>query len=285
MAQGSDQEDRVLAEGRETEIIRPDGRIPIAAVGVDLHNTLFSPRGGRSHAQLVKDEAQKLFGKFDVDADVIARATRIERMRHMQEFLERGLKGYEQWGIINNIVYPRLGIRCSIEAGQKLSKILSGTPELYHVRRLRRLAFRWLFEVKFPFKQAEGCFVVIASNTDQFTAQTLVNESGFKDHIDYIMTADKLEDVYKPSRLYFPKIFSKIGIPPEQWLIVGNSPFHDAVASLAGAHTVLFRDKDETLTDIEMRSLLGEAERRVHWARGLETFKKVVDERFVRLAR
>ena len=171
MAQGSDQEDRVLAEGRETEIIRPDGRIPIAAVGVDLHNTLFSPRGGRSHAQLVKDEAQKLFGKFDVDADVIARATRIERMRHMQEFLERGLKGYEQWGIINNIVYPRLGIRCSIEAGQKLSKILSGTPELYHVRRLRRLAFRWLFEVKFPFKQAEGCFVVIASNTDQFTAQ------------------------------------------------------------------------------------------------------------------
>jgi|GEM_PF-3239507 len=285
-----------MANGREAAALRvrlPDAFEPrkrIYGVLLDAHGVLFEPIGC-SHIELQKRLLEEVLGrKIDTPARELATRVRTRRLEAAKRFPLSQLGSVEAWGWTNAAEFgEEFGL--TEELGRELSRRIS-KPELYEMKRKTHDWLRWLLERKFPFRSTDGCFIATASNSEAVIVDALLYKSGHRDHFRYIITADRLGNIYKPSGEYFRALIevvnrgqAQIGSPPitpSELLFIGNSIMNDAPAAEVGINVVILRDSSETLTEAQISEYLGPIKDQILWAQGWKDARRKIDQRFRR---
>ena len=86
-----------------------------------------------------------------------------------------------------------------------------------------------------------GCRLALIANDDSVSARNIVRTTGLEDYFDVIVISEEL-GVEKPDREIFMAALAKLGVKPENAVMVGNRIDSDIIgANRIGMKSVLFK--------------------------------------------
>lgn len=254
-----------MDHGHDTYRVRSNGPFRIRCVMSDVFGPLAVPIGGLSHAELVYKVVCEELGvaALDIDAFELARQTsfaRVEMTKAMKN--DKMLKPEAKADLVDWVRFniPFLArYMCTAAAAQRITSRVSGDVDLYEIPADRQEKYRYLVGKKFGWDiNTPNCQVVIASNSDLITADTLLKRHGMRDLFHHIYTSDKL-GVSKENPDFYDMVLTELKVEKHEALMIGNSAFKDLVAASIGIPTIWMRNQGETVTEKQIEEMHGAA--------------------------
>lgn len=141
-------------------------------------------------------------------------------------------------GLGGDKIIPRLtGHTEDSDLGKAIAARRSDLFEKQHLPVMR--AFPKVRELVEQMRQA-GLKVVIASSSQRSHLERLIERAGIEDLLDAATSASDVEDS-KPDPDVIQAALGKLGLPPEQALMIGDTPYDIEAAAYAGVRTIALR--------------------------------------------
>lgn len=222
--------------------VHPEERRPIKVVLIDAKHTLFLPKS-MSRQQFFAYIFHKVTRRPVLDPDRLWFESRRIRLHIDTQMKCDGLDGFntrEYWVENNRKTAEALGISITDEEAWRIHEMIVGDTDLYMMSAERISFLDWLRKSQFP-----GCMIVVASNSPSKALEQLLARYKIATYFNRVYTPDVLR-ASKPQPAFFEEILAfQDNVPPQNVLMIGNSPFTDLGAKDVGINTVLITDKRE----------------------------------------
>ncbi len=224
---------------------RSDGRAVIKVFLSDVYGTLVGLEGMTSDQLSLNIASEVLGQRLSIDPVKFGRAVSRLRldMAKKRDLPLQSQSGPEGWARINVRALALFGYPCTLSQGRRISHRFTETLETMKVKTgMRAFLHDLIVSGLGGNKVGRGWKAYVASNSTENRVLLTLRTRVLARYFIGIFTPDNLGGARKPDPEFYLAICRKLGIRPEEAVMMGSSLFNDLAAAAAGLWVIWLED-------------------------------------------